>query len=185
MHDLTPPVTSSAGAPTHDRWYDRIPAHWRYPGMVVALLCSTVVSQAVLLTSALSDGGAQVEPDYYARAVRWDASQEQALAAASLGWQLRADRDDDTTRELLLTVHGASGAPIDGLRGAVVLRRPHLSEPLWSGELSALRQAAPGRFVLPLPGEQVRGVWDVELALQDDSGALMQRTVRHDLAAKR
>lgn len=57
-----------------------IPPQYLYPGIVIAILLMSVAAHVVLLIKASGDGGAQVVPDYYQKAVNWDA--EQARAAA-------------------------------------------------------------------------------------------------------
>lgn len=58
----------------------RLPPEILYPGMVIAILAMSVAAHIYLIAKASSDGGAQVVPDYYEKAVNWDA--EQARAAA-------------------------------------------------------------------------------------------------------
>ena len=58
----------------------RIPPQILYPGMVIGILSMSVIAHIILIVNAASDGGAQVVPDYYEKAVNWDA--EQARAAA-------------------------------------------------------------------------------------------------------
>lgn len=73
----------------------RIPPQILYPGMVIAILSMSVIAHVILIVNASSDGGAQVVPDYYEKAVNWDA--EQARAAAIRDG--RADRPGQATPE--------------------------------------------------------------------------------------
>ena len=60
-------------------------AHW--PFLIVALLAGGVGANVYLLVRASSDPSFSVEPDYYAKAVAWDAHLEQARRNAALGWR--------------------------------------------------------------------------------------------------
>lgn len=59
---------------------NRIPPQILYPGMVIAILAMSVLAHIYLVIEAASDGGAQVVPNYYEKAIHWDAKQARAAA---------------------------------------------------------------------------------------------------------
>jgi nitrogen fixation protein FixH len=86
---------------------------------VVAVLGGIVALNLWVIRLAAADGGVNAEPDYYRKAVAWDAQQAAAAASAALGW--RADgavaaRAGDLT-VLRLRLVDAAGAPV---RDAVI-----------------------------------------------------------------
>jgi nitrogen fixation protein FixH len=62
-----------------------------WPFLLVGLLASGVGANLYFLARALDDPSFAVEPDYYAKAVAWDAHQAQARTNAVLGWRLLID----------------------------------------------------------------------------------------------
>jgi nitrogen fixation protein FixH len=92
---------------------------WYWPFLLVALLASGVGANIYFMCRALGDPSFAVEPDYYAKAVAWDAHQAQASRNADLGWTLAlnvapADRGTGRAR---VVAHFADrdGRPLSGL----------------------------------------------------------------------
>ncbi len=109
----------------------RIPAHIFWPGMVVALLLFTVATQTALLMAAQSDGGEQIEADYYARSLKWDELQALRGQSKALGWQATLGFPAQSApspegRTVEVTLKDADGAPLEALTGTLELRRPSL-----------------------------------------------------------
>jgi nitrogen fixation protein FixH len=59
---------------------------WYWPLLLGGLLLAGVSANLYLLVRASGDPSFAVESDYYAKAVAWDAHQEQAAKNAALGW---------------------------------------------------------------------------------------------------
>jgi len=64
---------------------------WHWPVVIVALLGSGVGANVYLLMRAVGDPSFAVEPDYYAKAIAWDAHQRQARENLDLGWRVGID----------------------------------------------------------------------------------------------
>jgi nitrogen fixation protein FixH len=64
---------------------------WYWPFLLVGLLAAGVAANIYLLARAVGDPSFAVEPDYYAKAVAWDAHQAQARENADLGWSVVID----------------------------------------------------------------------------------------------
>jgi nitrogen fixation protein FixH len=152
-----------------------IPAHILWPGLVVGLLLFSVGTQVVLLQQAKSDGGEQIEADYYKRAVGWDERRAREEASDALGWQVEVRAGSS----LRLVFKDLGGAPVEGLEGEVSLRRPQLAAPVGEGALEAV-PGAPGVYQVPAPQWQP-GLWDVQIEARR-GGAQFLRTVRYEHA---
>ena len=88
----------------------------RWPLIVVGLLVGHVSLMVVAVVLATRDKSFAVLPDYYQRAVRWDAEQAERRAGERLGWQCTitpTDRFDRTgARVVELTLVDADGRPL-------------------------------------------------------------------------
>ena len=92
----------------------RIPPHIFWPGLIISLLSLSFAFNIVLVVKATNEDRAQILPDYYERAVDWDAQQEQELAAQRLGLgvSLHLERLDDGRARVHYTVKHANSSPI-------------------------------------------------------------------------
>ena len=61
---------------------------WAWPLAIVGLLALCIGANGLLLVRAVGDPSFAVEPDYYAKAIAWDAHQRQARVNAELGWSV-------------------------------------------------------------------------------------------------
>jgi nitrogen fixation protein FixH len=87
-----------------------------WPWAMAAVLALTVVANVALLVSANAPGAAQVEPDYYRRALAWDSTQAERARSAALGWRAEAGFGAATASgtPLSLSLRDAAGAPVEG-----------------------------------------------------------------------
>ncbi|MEO8450323.1 MAG: FixH family protein [Gemmatimonadota bacterium] len=83
-----------------------------WPVAIGAALGFTVLANGVLLYAAGRDGGAEIEPDYYRKAVAWDSTIAQAHRNVALGWQLQATLSQAGT--LTVTLADRAGLPLTG-----------------------------------------------------------------------
>lgn len=145
-------------------WFDHIPAHIRYPGMVVALLTFTIVGQIVLISAAFSDGGAQIEENYYERATKWDAERAEQARVERMGWRVELSPPRDGF--VHVRFFDKRNRPIPDLRGEAVLKRPHIAGVIAERPLANVPgQDGAYRFAAP---EGAPGLWDVEVSVEDD-----------------
>jgi len=61
---------------------------WYWPFLLVGLLASGVAANLYFLARAVGDPSFAVEPDYYAKALAWDAHQAQERENVTLGWSV-------------------------------------------------------------------------------------------------
>lgn len=80
-----------------------------WPAFVGFIALTSLSGATWLIVSAHSDECFAVEPDYYAKAVRWDDTARQARENARLGWTISLDQRD---RQLFATVRRSDGSPI-------------------------------------------------------------------------
>lgn len=140
----------------------RIPDHIRYPGLVVVILGVSFISQAFLLRAALSNGGPQIERDYYARSLDMDATQELRARRDALGWQLSATPTGDA---LIVRVSARGGEPVPQLSGEVIAQRADRADAAPAVPLAPVA-GHPGvyRAALNTSG----AVWDLRVALKHE-----------------
>ena len=160
--------------------YERIPAHVRYPGMILSLLVGSVCAQMILLRSALSDGGAQVEENYYHRALGWEEEQRARRLAAQD--ELVDIRLEESPRGLELSLlKTITQDPIAISQGSLTLRRPHLSEDVARYELRELLDPErPGVLLIPRHATSTPGLWDVVLSMEDTTGNRYLKSFRRE-----
>ena len=100
---------------------------WYWPLLLAGLLASGVGANIYFLTRAVGDPSFAVEPDYYAKAVAWDAHQAQARANLALGWKVAVDVEPASLAtgraRVVARLTDRDGRTIDG--AAVALRAFH------------------------------------------------------------
>jgi len=150
---------------------DLIPAHIKYPGIVVLFLAGTVTSQVFLVRAALSDGGAQVVDDYYDKAVNWDEERALRDRGTELGWTMHASLDGTPGAQgqqvVTLSFLDAQGLPITDLSGDVTVRRPSLADPLATRPL-VVAPEEPGTYRIVAPMRQ-HGLYDLDVDVERSS----------------
>lgn len=89
-----------------------------WPAVIAGALALHVTASLVTVWVATSNPSYAVEEDYYAKALAWDARQDQERHNAELGWRLDFDLDpaDSTSSDPLLVVRlaDADGGPLNG-----------------------------------------------------------------------
>jgi nitrogen fixation protein FixH len=87
----------------------------RWPVGVSVVLGVTVAVNAVLYYVAGADPSFAIEPNYYAKAVKWDSTVAQTKRSAALGWRLSPALTPIVPRvgaRLSVTLTDSTGAPI-------------------------------------------------------------------------
>jgi len=94
-----------------------------YMALPVFLLGMSMTIQFTAAYLASRGNAAEVERDYYDRAVEWDAYQAEVAASEALGWSLEITSEPlvtpGATRVATLRITDVSGAPVEGLAGLV------------------------------------------------------------------
>jgi nitrogen fixation protein FixH len=123
------------------------------------LLVSLLGTQLVVLSSALDDPAFATEPDYYRKALDWDAQQMRARQSQALGWTARASTDGATPAAgaVSLSIADALGAPVNG---AVVHATAFPNARAGQAQRLAFREASPGLYRAELDGARP-GIWEL------------------------
>lgn len=138
------------------------------------LLGATLVGWGVMIHLALDDPSFAVEPDYYQKAVDWDAHRARQLESERLGWS--ADVHVSDASRLVIELADARGAP---LRGADVrvesfhnARAAHISR-------HQLVEGEPGHYAVTVPPMRP-GLWEIRV-LAVRGADTYRRVVSHDV----
>ncbi len=151
-----------------------------WPLAIAAVLAITVIANIALFMAANAPDAAQVEPDYYRRALAWDTTQVERARSAALGWRASARLVPESGRAtgMVIELEDAAGRALTGARlETVAIHNLEAATPSrWT-----LAEVAPGRYraavTLHHPGR-----W--ELRVQASRGGDRFATVLHaDLVA--
>lgn len=154
---------------------------WYWPWLVTAALLFTVGVNVVMVFAATSDrNGSVVEPDYYRKAVDWDATMARRAASDRLGWTAQAalagTAGDSAT--LVVRVADRDGAPVASARfTAELIHNLAAARPL----RVTLAERDAGRYEARVPVAHA-GQWEVRLEARRDADRFLA-TLRPELRA--
>lgn len=151
-----------------------IPPHILWPGMVIAFLAFCVGTQTYLVISANSDGGAQIEQNYYQRSLQWDEDQANRERSRRLGWKITAE----VSPQIILAITDAEGKPLENLEGEVELRRPNIAGALSTSPLKVI-PGRPGLYTTDAATDRP-GLWDLTVRANRGSDTFIT-TVRKEV----
>jgi nitrogen fixation protein FixH len=129
-----------------------------WPWVPALLLVSLLGTQLLVLSSVLDDPTFSTEPDYYRKALDWDAQQARARESRALGWTARASTAAaGATASVTVAITSAQDQAVDGatLR-AVAFPNARAGQPR---ELT-FREVAPGVYHAEL-GSARPGLWEL------------------------
>ena len=129
--------------------------HW--PFLIVGLLVASASANVFLLVRAGADPSFSVEPDYYAKAVAWDAHLEQLRKNVELGWRADVDVEDEA---VVVRLTDRDGHPVAGARIALEAFHRARGNAVVRGTLRETPSHA-YRAELPLTRP---GIWEIRLA---------------------
>jgi nitrogen fixation protein FixH len=132
----------------------------RWPVAITAVLIAQVAFGVWMSHVASDDPHFAVEPNYYARAVNWDATMAQSRADKALGWKSAATlkRTTGTAATLHVTLVDSAGAAV--IADSVSVAAVAIAH---SNTVNALRLAPDGTgysVAVPVAGT---GLWEVQL----------------------
>jgi hypothetical protein len=147
-------TTSRRGAVFSKGWL------WAWgPGLVLAALIGT---QLTVLHSVLDDPSFALEPDYYRKAVAWDARRDLERASQALGWHAQlaaAPAPQARGIELRVQLSDARG----GSLGGATVRVQAFANARAARVLEAsLVESTPGTYTGEVPSS-VLGLWEFRL----------------------
>ena len=151
--------------------------HW--PVMLVLLF---MTSASFVITTAFlgaGTGSRMIEPDYYARAVDWDATKERLDAAKTLGWSfepgISPDLDGSGSRLVSLRLTDEYGEPIEDARVDLVL---FAHTEAHERTEAALSHSGAGMYQSRVTGMGTRGLWELRvLVTRGETEALVIESI--------
>jgi len=137
-------------------------AGWYWPWIVTALLVGSAAVQGVIIWAATHDPSFAIEPDYYRKAVAWDARLAEERASAALGWTATASltrASAGAPAAIVLSLRGAGREPVRGAHVRVTaIHNRDGAHPV----IGALAERADGAYGAELPLERA-GLWEVRV----------------------
>jgi nitrogen fixation protein FixH len=133
-----------------------------WPAAICTILGITVALNVWVMRVANDDPSMVVEPNYYARAIRWDDEMAQARRNAALAWTVTPTlgATDAGRAELRVSVRDAHGAPIDGaavtLEAFAILRSGDVVHATLAPDGDGYRTSVPMR---------TRGRWELRFTV--------------------
>jgi nitrogen fixation protein FixH len=147
-----------------------------WPAALLGLLCMQVAMSGLVFYLAKSDRTFAIEPEYYQKALGWDATRSQERATAALGWRaelaLAPAQDAAEGHDLVVRLMAGAGLP---LRQADVTVEAFHHRRAKERILLRLREAEPGVYRVAAPRGPA-GVW--EFRIQADCGGQTLRRTR-------
>lgn len=139
-----------------------------WPIGVASILALTVAANIVVMRIASDDPSFSVEPDYYRKAVNFDATMAQERTNLALGWGFDAAIDsigDGQHTRLSVRLRDAAASPLRGARVAVMARfNARANDTL----TAVLEERTPGTYVATLPIAHP-GEWEVRVDARQGS----------------
>lgn len=136
----------------------------------VALLGASLVGGLTMANIAVDDPGFALEPEYYARATRFDEEQSRRTQSARLGWSVRvaefgAGAEPDG---VVLALSERDGRPLTAARVSVVAFANARAARRFTVELT---ERAPGLYGARLPAPRA-GLWELRVTARRASDEL-------------
>jgi len=144
----------------------------------VALLVATVTGWGLMISLALDDPGFGVEPDYYDKAVNFDAGRALEQESRRLGWSLSLElgspRQGKT--DVAIRLADRTGAPLRGATVTAIAFANARSSQIHELVLSPRGQ---GRYTASLPSSRT-GLWEFRFRVDRGSNRYLE-VVRADV----
>ena len=137
-----------------------------YPAMIFCLLGAFIAFLAWSGFQASTKGTQVTDRDYYSKGLKYNSTQIEKRAAASLGWQLSTER---VNGQLQFKLQDGAGQPVTGAKGLLNL----YSRPDTDLLKIPLLEIATGQYQATLP-ENLKGEITVRIEFERD-GARINR----------
>lgn len=157
----------------------KIPAHIRWPAVIIGALALHVVISLVTVWIATSNPSYAVEEDYYQKAIHWDEKRAQDGRNSVLGWQIAFDVSPSAVvgepAALDLALTDSSGRPLAG--ATVTVETFHNAR---AGEILRARMVTDhdGRCSAPLSAKRT-GVWEFRFFIEHESDRFTHTETRY------
>lgn len=152
---------------------------WQWPVVICGFLGLTVIVDITTLYVAATHPTIAAESDYYEKALRWDADQQEREASEQLGWQLEvASFGVDAGGVTALGVHvkGADGGAIH--EASLSVEAFHVTRPK-DVSVVEFTEAAPGYYMARVPAARRFGPWKLNFRCQLGEAVFFADTTGH------
>jgi len=166
------------------KFMDRVPAHIRYPGLVLTFLLGSVLSQVFLFRAAFSGEGLQVEDNYYQRALSWDQAQAQLNRLDRAGLTLKTTIEPDAVGQRLnlqLIQSGQDKLDLEGMELVLEGFRPQRADVQFKSTLKPPQAWSQGVSIHTM---MAPGVWDLRYLLKTSDGEIYVIKERLEVASR-
>lgn len=166
------------------KFMDRVPAHIRYPGLVLIFLLGSVLSQVFLFRAAFSGEGLQVEDNYYQRALGWDQAQAQLNRLDRAGLILKTTVEPNAVGQRLnlqLLQSGQAKLDLEGMELVLEGFRPQRADVQFKSTLKAPQAWSQG---VSINTTMEPGVWDLRYLLKMSDGEVYVIKERLEVASR-
>ena len=152
-------------------------ARYGWPIGIAAVLLLSAGSNILVMVIAKRDPAFAVEPDYYKKAIEWDASMAQERANASLRWDVSAQLVTASTATspgtISVAIADASGQPVS--RAQVTIEAMHNARAADRLQ-AALHETTVGMYTGSLEARRV-GEWEVRV-IAEQGGRRFTKSLR-------
>lgn len=140
-----------------------MPKHF-YPAMIISLLGIFILFLIWSAFQASTQGTQITDRDYYSKGLKYNSTQVEKRAAASLGWQLATELID---RKLQIKLQDGDKLAVTGAQGRLVL----FSRPDMDLLNLSLSEISPGSYQVQLP-DSIRGEFTLRIEFERDGARL-------------
>lgn len=145
----------------------------RWPLIIVGLITLNMVVVAATIYFAINDPSAAVEPDYYQKAVDWDAAVRIREASSRLGWS--ATLDASGLPEVSVQLSGPDGRAV----AEASIRLTAFADARAADRQSVvLKELEPGRYAAPIEVARA-GLWHFQIEAKRGSDTFLWSGEQH------
>lgn len=137
-----------------------------WPALVVGLLALNVGIVLLTIIVAARDPSVATEPDYYAKAMKYDDVIRQRTLNAKLGWSASCSLRTDHGASLVVALRDRDGEPLEGAMVTAVVFSGLRSDERQNLELGAL-PSHPGEYAAQVKIDRA-GTWVVRVSAQHE-----------------
>lgn len=145
-----------------------------WPFAIAGILLAGVGANVGLIILASSDPSAAIEPDYYRKALAWDAEMAQQQRNIALGWSVHSALQlgrEGADGLLELTLADSSGRPLTGAEVTALVMHNARAAAVQS---VALRETGKGHYTAHVAAQRP-GLWEIRISVQREAQVFTAR----------
>ncbi len=145
---------------------------WQWPLFIGAIILVGFAGTGMLILRSAGDPSFAVEPDYYAKGMKWDETARQRALLTELGWSVQIALQQSPEAAgfplLVIRIDDAAGEPVADMRVDAMLFH-HLSAK--DRHVVPLSPDGPGVWRASVPSKRP-GLWRILLRIDGDAGEM-------------